>query len=568
MTRAIGSVTLIRLGKTCESFTVMNARSAKPPSLRRYRRRILGWGAVGVVGIFAVGGPISVNRAEDDLERRSVVELEAAGLPGAVTPSFYGQDGELRCLDGAVDIPDDVLESIRDLWGVSSLDVADSCTTDGGITDAEPGDGAAPSTEVATATEGAENGDDTTSSIVAETTTTVPDLDPVATVVANDSQFSTLTGLFSDAELTETLVGEGPFTVFAPTDAAFEALGADITGALGRDPDLLATVLTHHVTAGSITSNDLAGGTVEMLDGAAVTIDLSDGVVLISGDSVAAVTETDLQASNGVVHAIDQVLIPEGLVIGADPAAVLAGADFVDGQIVLRGTVASDAQRDALVAAAEAQIDPANVVDELVVDAAADADDAPISALVEVIAAMPPNLVSGTAELTGEGIAVSGVTADVSSGEAFDAVVANVADVTVTTALTERAPADADAAAAVEADLNALVAANSILFDPSSTSISTESAATLDRVAALANRVGGVDIEIQGYTDTDGLAASNQALSDGRALSVRVALAERGIADDTLSTVGFGGTDPILDAAGIEDKAASRRVEFVVTVTQ
>ena len=509
-----------------------------------------------------------MNRAEDDLERRSVVELEAAGLPGAVTPSFYGQDGELRCLDGAVDIPDDVLESIRDLWGVSSLDVADSCTTDGGITDAEPGDGAAPSTEVATATEGAENGDDTTSSIVAETTTTVPDLDPVATVVANDSQFSTLTGLFSDAGLTETLVGEGPFTVFAPTDAAFEALGADITGTLGRDPDLLATVLTHHVTAGSITSNDLAGGTVEMLDGAAVTIDLSDGVVLISGDSVAAVTETDLQASNGVVHAIDQVLIPEGLVIGADPAAVLAGADFVDGQIVLRGTVASDAQRDALVAAAEAQIDPANVVDELVVDAAADADDAPISALVEVIAAMPPNLVSGTAELTGEGIAVSGVTADVSSGEAFDAVVANVADVTVTTALTERAPADADAAAAVEADLNALVAANSILFDPSSTSISTESAATLDRVAALANRVGGVDIEIQGYTDTDGLAASNQALSDGRALSVRVALAERGIADDTLSTVGFGGTDPILDAAGIEDKAASRRVEFVVTVTQ
>ncbi len=532
----------------------MNARSAKPPSLRRYRRRILGWGAVGVAGIFAVGAPIFVNRAEDDLERRAIVELEAAGV-GKVTPKFSGQDGELRCREGAVDIPDNVVESIRDLWGVSSLDVAESCTTGDRL-------------ESATTTEAAENGDDTTSSAVAETTTTVPDLDSVAAVVANDSQFSTLTGLLSDAGLTETLAGEGPFTVFAPTDAAFEALGADITGALGRDPDLLATALTHHVTAESITSADLADGMVEMLDGASVTVDLSDGVILISGDSAAVVTETDLQASNGVVHAIDQVLIPEGLVIGTDPAAVLAGADFVDGQIVLRGMVASDAQRDALVGAAEAQVDPANVVDELVVDTDADADDAAINALAEVIAAMRPNLVSGTAELTGGGIDVSGVTADASSGETFDAAVANIAGVTVTTTLTDRAVADADAAAALEADLNALVAANPILFDPSSTSISTESAATLDRVAALANRVGGVDIEIQGYTDTDGLAASNQALSEGRARSVSAALAERGIADDTLSTVGFGGAEPILDAAGTEDKAASRRVEFVVTAMQ
>jgi outer membrane protein OmpA-like peptidoglycan-associated protein/uncharacterized surface protein with fasciclin (FAS1) repeats len=534
----------------------MNARSAKPPSVRRYRRRILGWGAVGVAGVFAVGGPIFVNRAEDDLELRAVVELEAAGV-GNVTPKFSGQDGELRCREGAVDIPDDVVESIRSLWGVSSLDVAESCTT---------GDGAAPSVESATTAEAAENGDDTTSSTNTETTTTVPDLDSVAAVVANDSQFSTLTGLLSDAGLTETLAGEGPFTVFAPTDAAFEALGADITGALGRDPDLLAAALTHHVTARSITSTDLAEGMVEMLDGASVAVDLSDGVMLISGESAAAVTETDLLASNGVVHAIDQVLIPEGLVIGTDPAAVLAGADFVDGQIVLRGMVASDAQRDALVGAAEAQVDPANVVDELVVDT--DADDAAINVLVEVIAAIPPNLVSGTAELTGEGIGVSGVTADASSGETFDAAVANITGVTVTTALTERAVANADSAAALEADLNALVAANPILFDPSSTSISPESAATLDRVAALANRVGGIDIEIQGYTDTDGLAASNQALSEGRARSVSAALAERGIADDTLSTVGFGGTEPILDAAGIEDKAASRRVEFVVTATQ
>ncbi len=564
---AIGSVTLIRTGQTWESFTVMTARSAKPPSHRRYRRRILGWGAVGVLGIFAVGGPIFVNRTEDDLERRAVVELEAAGVSD-VTPHFSGQDGELRCEEGTVDIPDDVVESIRDLWGVESLDVAASCTSGDRRAAGETDDEAAPSTEVAANPDPVDSGADTTSSTVADNTRTIPDLDSVVAVVASDSQFSTLSGLLGDAGLTETLDGDGPFTVFAPTDAAFEALGADITGALGRDPALLATVLTHHVTNGLTTAADLEAGTIEMLDGTPVTVDLSDGVVITSGDSVAVVTEPDLQASNGVVHAIDQVLIPEGLVIGTDPSAVLAGADFSDGQIVLSGTVASDAQRAVLVAAAQAEVDPANVVDELVVDPDVDADGAAVDAFAVVIAALPANLVSGAAELTGEGITVSGVTADVASGQAFDANVAGITSITVTTSLTERATADADSAAALEADLNALVAANPILFDQSSTSISVESAATLDRVAALAGRVGGVDIEIQGYTDTDGLAASNQALSDGRAGSVRTALAARGIADDTLSTVGFGGADPILDADGTEDKAASRRVEFVVTATQ
>lgn len=562
----------------------MSTRSAKQPSLRRYRRRIVGWGAAGAVGIFAIGGPIFVNRIEDDLERRAVVELEAAGV-GNVTPRFSGQDGELRCEIEQVDIADDVVESIRGLWGVSSLEVADSCVAanrpNAGDADGEVAGDAGPSTDVASAGDAADSGD--TSSTIADSSTTIPDLDSIAAVIANDSQFSTLTGLLADTGLDETLAGDGPFTVFAPTDAAFETLGADITGALARDPDLLESVLSHLIVDGSIASAELAEGTievVEMLDGTPVTVDLSSGVVLVSGDSAATVTEPDLQASNGVVHAIDQVLLPEGFAIAADPAAIIAGVDFVDGTIVLRGTVTSDAQRAVLVAAAEAQIDPANVIDELVIGATGGlgevgaeggVDDDAIGTLATVVGAMPPNLVSGVADLTGEGITVSGVSADATTGAAFDAAVTDIADSTdiaITTALTERATADADAAATLEADLNALVAADPILFGPSSTTISPASAATLDRVAALANRVGGVAVEIQGYTDTDGRAGSNQALSDGRARSVRAALVARGISDDTLSTVGFGGADPILDLAGTEDKVASRRVEFVVTATQ
>jgi OOP family OmpA-OmpF porin len=127
--------------------------------------------------------------------------------------------------------------------------------------------------------------------------------------------------------------------------------------------------------------------------------------------------------------------------------------------------------------------------------------------------------------------------------------------------------ADAGVAVVVETDLNQLVSDDPILFDPSSTTISDESVATIDRVAAVAKRVGGITIVVEGHTDTDGRADSNQALSEGRARSVREALIVRGIAADTLTIVGFGGTEPILDADGVENKAASRRVEFVVSAT-
>ncbi|MGK0273683.1 MAG: outer membrane protein OmpA-like peptidoglycan-associated protein [Ilumatobacter sp.] len=523
----------------------MNVPGSQIP-LRRYRRRILGWGAVGVIGAFAVGAAIFGPRVEDDLERRVVAEFNAAEV-GPVTARFDGQDGVLLCTQGVVEIPDDLLERSRGLWGIASLDVDESCT---------PG---------AISADGAVSAGSTTEPVATaqpEATSPSADADTVASLVASGSQFSTLQGLLSDIGLDATLAGDGPFTLFAPTNEAFQALGPDAIAALGRDTELLTTVLSHHVTAGAVVSVDLSGGTVEMLDESSITVEVDDGVTLISGASRAMVTEADLIAVNGVIHAIDHVLVPVGVTIGVDTAEPILVAEVADGQIFLRGTVATDAQRTQLIAAAGVRINPANVVDELVVGPGSAVTDADVEGFANLASLMVPNLISGEATLAGSGVTLVGVYAT----DEQSAMLTSVSADDVFFDLTERAAATEADAAQLEADLNALVAANPILFDPGSTTIAADSAAIIDRVAALANRVGGIAIEIQGHTDTDGRAAANQQLSEGRAAAVGRALVERGIAADSLTTAGFGGSQPIVDAAGVEDKAASRRVEFVITV--
>ena len=522
----------------------MNVPGSQLP-LRRYRRRILGWGAVGVVGVFAVGAAIFGARVENDLERRVVEQFNNAQV-GPVTARFSGQDGTLLCLEVAVAIPDDLLERSRALWGVSALDVDDSCR--------QVAPSANSDASGALATEGLAMAESaaTPSSANAET---------VASLVAAGSQFSTLQDLLGDTLLNVTLAGDGPFTLFAPTNEAFQALGADAIVALGRDTELLTTVLEHHVTAAAVTSADLRNGVVEMLDESLITVEVADSVTLISGASIATVTEPDLIADNGVIHAIDQVLLPIGMTAGAEIDEPLLSAEVADGQIFLRGTVATDAQRIELIRAAGVRMNPANVVDDLIVDSGFDAD-ANAEGFANLVSLMVPNLIRGEAMLTSSGVTLVGVYAtDEQVG-----ILKSVSGDDVTFDLTERAAATEADAAMLEIDLNALMIANPILFDASSTQITADSAAIIDRVAAISNRVGGVAVEIRGHTDTDGEAAENQQLSEGRAEAVSAALVDRRIAVGSLTTAGFGGSQPIVDAAGVEDKAASRRVEFVVTV--
>lgn len=135
----------------------------------------------------------------------------------------------------------------------------------------------------------------------------------VETAVGNPD-FSILVSALQKADLVDTLSGEGPFTVFAPTNDAFAALLAalDITAEeLLAQPDL-AKVLTYHVVAGKVMSTDLTDGLeADTVNGEALVFDLSDGVKV--NDST--VVSADIEATNGVIHVIDSVLVPENFTL-------------------------------------------------------------------------------------------------------------------------------------------------------------------------------------------------------------------------------------------------------------
>ena len=136
--------------------------------------------------------------------------------------------------------------------------------------------------------------------------------DIVDTAVAA-GDFGTLVTAVKAASLVETLKAAGPYTVFAPTDAAFDALPKGTLAALLADPNVaLKDVLTYHVVAGKVMSSDLTDGQViTTVNGAPLTVTInSDGTVMV-GD--ATVTTADIETANGVIHVIDTVLIPPSM---------------------------------------------------------------------------------------------------------------------------------------------------------------------------------------------------------------------------------------------------------------
>ncbi len=134
------------------------------------------------------------------------------------------------------------------------------------------------------------------------------DMDIVDTAVANGS-FTTLAAALTAAGLVDTLKGEGPFTVFAPTDAAFAALPAGTVEDLLKpeNKDQLVAVLTYHVVPGAVMSTDLSEGmTATTVNGKDITITLEGGPK-VNG---AVISAPDVAASNGVIHVIDSVILP------------------------------------------------------------------------------------------------------------------------------------------------------------------------------------------------------------------------------------------------------------------
>lgn len=130
--------------------------------------------------------------------------------------------------------------------------------------------------------------------------------DIVDTAVAAGS-FTTLAAALQAAGLVDTLKGPGPFTVFAPTDAALAALPAGTVEGLLDDVPALTKILTYHVVAGKVLSTDLTDGmTAPTVAGPTLAISLKDGAKV----NDATVTQVDIVADNGVIHVIDSVLLP------------------------------------------------------------------------------------------------------------------------------------------------------------------------------------------------------------------------------------------------------------------
>lgn len=136
-----------------------------------------------------------------------------------------------------------------------------------------------------------------------------PKTGTIVEVAKGAGQFNTLCELLVAADLVDTLNGKGPFTVFAPTDAAFAKLPPETVAALKKDKKALANILTYHVCSGKVVAADVVKATeVVTVQGQPVTIKVVEGKVMLNNGCC--VVKTDINASNGVIHVCDTVLMP------------------------------------------------------------------------------------------------------------------------------------------------------------------------------------------------------------------------------------------------------------------
>ncbi|NJL37317.1 MAG: fasciclin domain-containing protein [Leptolyngbyaceae cyanobacterium RM2_2_4] len=188
------------------------------------------------------------------------------------------------------------------LVGLSSAVILSACNQPTDTAEVEPAETPATTTEVPAPAE-----DPTAEAPTAGEGETVADL------AASDESFSTLATAIEAAGLTETLSGEGPFTVFAPTNEAFEALpeGTLEQLLLPENQDILTQVLTYHVVPDELPASEITAGEVTTVEGTPITVEVDEaaGGVMVNN---AMVVQPDIQASNGVIHAVDQVILPPG----------------------------------------------------------------------------------------------------------------------------------------------------------------------------------------------------------------------------------------------------------------
>lgn len=538
--------------------------SALSRPVSRYQRRILAWGGGVACLLYVVGAPIYLDQVERDLTDRVSAELTAAGFDG-VTVSFAGQTGTIDCSEPIGD-PRAALDLAYTVRGVRAInDLPDSCRvlgasgSDGPIV-TDPAEGADAAEAAITTSDPDSSSTTATTTTTTATTGTVADFATVLEVLGGNPQFSLLHQLVQDSELSATLTGSDHVTLFAPTNAAFDALSADAVAQLRSDRALLDRVLGHHLVAGWLLAGDLATGSLLSVAGDELVIDAEGDAPLIGGASI---VEPDVLAANGVVHAVDALLLPADVDLTAPERLAAMTATYAGGRYLLEGVVRSEVERAVIVAAAAAAVGADAVTDQLTVDPDLGLGEPTAQALATLVSVVATNLVEGTAGFDGESLAVSGTYADTAASATVEQAAASVG---AESTLTERPVASEADAETLEAELNSFVAANPILFEPNASVLDDSALPILDEVAGRLQAVTGVTITVEGHTDSDGDAEENLILSQVRAVTVQAALVERGVDPESITAEGFGSARPVL-VDGVEDKDASRRVEFRVAVS-
>ncbi len=153
--------------------------------------------------------------------------------------------------------------------------------------------------------------DTTESATESEVTTT----NTIVDVASSNPDFSTLVAAVAAADLVGNLSSDGPFTVFAPTNEAFAALPAGVLDALllPENKATLVKILTYHVVSGAVYAADVADGAVATVEGQSITLSTKDGVSVNNAKVVIA----DVMADNGVIHAIDAVILPKDVKVSS-----------------------------------------------------------------------------------------------------------------------------------------------------------------------------------------------------------------------------------------------------------
>ncbi len=508
-------------------------------SVRTARRRVLLLGGLLTVVLLGVGAPMFVRAVERDLAARAADELDRLGVAGAVA-SFSGQSGTVVCATPLAD-PEAVVASLVALRGVDVIELERGCRVNRAP---DVRVGADPTTPPPT----------TPATVVGD----VPPFDSVLEVLRDDPRFSVLAVLLMESGTLTAGFGEAPLTVFAPTDQAFEQVPADVLAQLRRDPDLLARLLGHHVVPGALLAAELTAGPADTLAGTTVTVARRGALVRVDE---ATVIGRDLVAADGVVHAVDTVLLPDALV--EEPVDPVLSVAVEGGRVALTGSVGSVEEQFVLVVATHGGAHPDLVDDELVIAEGRGLPTEILDALTAVAAELPRLLVSGRVEvLDGDGVLAVRVVGIHVDDTARDRLV-ELLDETMAMVDTEPRPAATeDAALDVQRRIAALLVDRPLSFAPGSVA-PADAEVVLDLIAAALRRVDGLVVTLVGHTDSTGDDDANLELSRVRAEAVRDELLARGLPRAMLRVEARGGLEPIR-VDGVEDVEASRRIEFVV----